>query len=143
MRVGAVERDPTIPRVPPAERPAAQALKNPFPATPENVARGEAFFLGKGTCVVCHGQEGKGNGPAAVGFDPSPRDFTNPAFHRARTDGEMMWVLKNGSPGTAMMPMVGSVITEEEGWLVLLYERSLSGKKAGPKRNKSEYPPGR
>jgi mono/diheme cytochrome c family protein len=39
-----------------------------------------------------------------------------------------MYILKNGSPGTAMMPMVGSVITEEEGWLVLLYVRSL-GKK--------------
>ena len=60
-----------------------------------------------------------------MGFDPSPRNFANPDFHRARTDGELMWVLKNGSAGTAMVPVVGSVINEEEGWLILLYERSL------------------
>ena len=52
-------------------------------------------------------------------------NFTNSAFHAMRTDGEMFWVIREGIPGTAMMPMVGSVITEEEAWLVLLYERSL------------------
>ena len=46
-----------------------------------------------------------------------------------RTDGELFWVIKEGIPGTAMMPMVGSVITEEEAWLVLLYERSLGQKR--------------
>jgi hypothetical protein len=37
--------------------------------------------------------------------------------------------LKNGSAGTAMIPVVGAVITEEEGWKAILYERSLSGGK--------------
>ncbi len=103
----------------------AKGLKNPFAPTPENIAKGSLLFHGKGTCYTCHGKEGKGDGLAAPGLDPSPRDFTNQAFHQAKTDGELYWVIKNGSPGTAMMPMIGSVIDEEEGWLVLLYERSL------------------
>jgi mono/diheme cytochrome c family protein len=119
------ERDPLQPRVPAEQRPAAKAMKNPFAVTPENIAKGGALFHGKGTCFTCHGNEGKGDGLAAPGFDPSPRDFSNDAFHKAKTDGELFWVIKHGSPGTAMMPMVGSVITDEEGWLVLLYERSL------------------
>ncbi len=124
----AAERDPLQPRVPPDKIQLAKKEKNPFPATAENIARGKAIFEGKGTCFTCHGMEGKGDGPASVGLDPSPRNFTNLAFQAVRADGELMYVLKNGSPGTAMMPMVGSVINEEEGWLALLYIRSL-GKK--------------
>lgn len=122
----AAERDPLQPRVPQQEREAAKAVTNPLPPTPENIAKGDGLYHGKGTCFVCHGQTGVGDGPASVGLDPSPRDFTNAAFHRARTDGELMWVLKNGSAGTAMVPLVGSVIDEEEAWLILLYERSLA-----------------
>jgi hypothetical protein len=33
--------------------------------------------------------------------------------------------MKNGSAGTAMVPVIGSVIDEDEAWLILLYERSL------------------
>jgi len=127
----AAERDPLQPRVPKEQIKAANAVKNPLPATPENIAKGDGLFHGKGTCFVCHGPKGLGDGPASVGLDPSPRNFTNPAFHRARTDGELMWVLKNGSAGTAMVPVVGSVINEEEGWLILLYERSLGRPHAG------------
>jgi mono/diheme cytochrome c family protein len=122
----AAERDPLQPRVPKDQMEAAKAMTNPFAMTPENVAIGEGLFRGKGTCFVCHGEKGLGDGPAAVGFDPSPRNFANPAFHQARTDGEFMWVLKNGSPGTAMVPLVGSVINEDEAWMIILYERSLA-----------------
>lgn len=126
--LSAEERDPLQPRVPPDKIQMAKKENNPFQAIPENLAKGKAIFEGKGTCFTCHGMEGKGDGPAAAGLDPSPRNFTNPAFQSARADGELMYVLKNGSPGTAMMPLVGSAITEEEGWLVLLYVRSM-GKK--------------
>jgi mono/diheme cytochrome c family protein len=125
LLVSAVERDPLQPRVPPDQLEAAKAMTNPFPSTPDNIAKGDGLYHGKGTCFICHGTKGQGDGPASVGFDPSPRNFANPEFHRARTDGELMWVLKNGSAGTAMVPVVGSVINEEEGWLILLYERSL------------------
>ena len=125
LLVSAAERDPLQPRVPPDQIEAAKAMTNPFPPTPDNIAKGDGLYHGKGTCFVCHGTKGQGDGPASVGFDPSPRNFANPEFYRARTDGELMWVLKNGSAGTAMVPLIGSVIDEEEGWLILLYERSL------------------
>ncbi len=47
-------------------------------------------------------------------FFTTPRNFTNPKFHKNRTDGEMFWVIKNGSAGTGMVPPIGTAITEEE-----------------------------
>nr|MBI3613526.1 c-type cytochrome [Nitrospirota bacterium] len=126
------EFDIKIPRVPAAELPAAKADKPPFAPTPEILAEGKAIFLGRGTCFQCHGPEGKGDGGAAKVLPIQPRNFTNPAFNKVRTPGEMMWVLKNGSmgqsgkvPGTGMLPIVGQFLSEEDGWKVLLYERSL------------------
>ena len=126
------EFDITLSRVPVADRAASKALKPPIEPTPEILAEGKAIFLGRGTCFQCHGPEGKGDGGAAKVLPIQPRDFTNPRFDKVRTPGEMMWVLKNGSlgqtgqiPGTGMLPIVGQFLNEEDGWKVLLYERSL------------------
>ncbi len=126
--VYAEEKDPTIPRVPADQRVAAKAMKNPVAKTPENIAKGKAIYEGKGTCFNCHGTSGKGDGPAGAILNPTPRNFTNPKFHKNRTDGEMFWVIKNGSAGTGMVPLIGTAITEEEAWTVILYERSFEGK---------------
>ena len=130
------EFDIRIPRVPAGELAAAKQLKSPFKPSPEILAEGKAIFLGRGTCFQCHGMEGEGNGGAAKVLPIKPRDFTNPKFNKVRTPGEMMWVLKNGSmgqsgrvPGTGMLPIVGQFLSEEDGWKVLLYERSLGGSK--------------
>jgi mono/diheme cytochrome c family protein len=126
------EYDITIPRVPDSDLDAAKALQPPFQPTPKILAEGKAIFLGRGTCFQCHGPTGKGDGGAAKILPIQPRNFTNPKFNKVRTPGEMMWVLKNGSlgqtgkvPGTGMLPVVGQFLNEEDGWKVLLYERSL------------------
>lgn len=132
------EYDVTIPRVPAGELAKAKKVKPPFEPTPDVLAEGKRIFLGVGGCVSCHGPEGKGNGSAAAILPIQPRNFTNPTFHRLRTPGELMWVLKNGSmgqsgrvPGTGMLPVVQpkGFITEEQGWKALLYELSLGKKK--------------
>jgi mono/diheme cytochrome c family protein len=124
----AAEKDVTVPRVPADQIAAAKAMKNPLPATPENIAKGKAIFEGKGTCFTCHGLSGKGDGDAGKALDPTPRDFTNPQFHSLRTDGEMFWVIKNGSAGTGMISYNPAMITDEEAWQVILYERTFKGK---------------
>jgi mono/diheme cytochrome c family protein len=124
----AEERDPTVSRVPGDQRAAAEAMKNPVAKTPENIAKGKAIYEGKGTCLNCHGTSGKGDGPAGAILNPTPRNFTNPKFHKNRTDGEMFWVIKNGSAGTAMVGLIGTAISEEEAWYVINYERSFEGK---------------
>ena len=62
----AAERDPLQPRVPKDQMEAAKAMTNPFLMTPENVAIGSGLFRGKGTCFVCHGEKGQGDGDDRV-----------------------------------------------------------------------------
>ena len=123
--VGAEEKDPTKPRVPPDQMADAKALKNPVATSPESIAKGKALYEGKGTCFNCHGKGGDGQGEAGKILNPSPRDFTNCKFHKKRKDGELMWVIKNGSPGTGMVSLVPAAITEEEAWHIINYERSF------------------
>lgn len=124
----AAEKDITIPRVPPDQIQAAKAMRNPLSPTPENIVKGEAIYRGKGICFTCHGIGGRGDGDAGKAMDPSPRDFTNPDFHKLRTDGEMLWVIKHGIAGTGMISFNPSMITDEETWQVILYVRTLKGK---------------
>lgn len=113
------------PRVPIDKIEEARTWTNPFEATPENVEKGKAIFHGKAFCATCHGRDGKGFGdiPGLVG--KLPRNFTDKAWQAARTDGELFWILKNGSPGTDMASFIPLVLTEEEAWQALLYVRSF------------------
>lgn len=120
-----------VPRVPPELLEEVRENENPFPDTPENLEEGREIYFGKGLCVTCHSKNGKG--VRLPGH--SPRNFTNSKWQDLRTDGELMWVLKNGSPGTGMPIRVGKVITEEEGWKVIQFIRNFKGKtdEVGPK----------
>jgi mono/diheme cytochrome c family protein len=113
------------PRVPGDQLEAARALANPLPATPELIEKGKALFEGKAFCKACHGADGKGLPPELDLKGPLPRNFTNKAWQRARSDGELFWILKNGSPGTDMAPFIPLILSEEEAWQVLLYVRSF------------------
>jgi mono/diheme cytochrome c family protein len=116
------------PRVPIDQIEEARTWTNPLPATEENIGKGKALFQGKAFCVTCHGKDGKGLGgdiaPESL-KGPLPRDFTDKMWQATRTDGELFWILKNGSKGTAMASFVPLVLTEEEAWQVLRYVRSF------------------
>jgi mono/diheme cytochrome c family protein len=113
------------PRVPSDKIEKARSWVNPFPSTQENIEKGKALFHGKAFCMTCHGKDGRGYGdiPGLVG--KLPRNFTDKAWQAARKDGELLWILKNGSKGTAMASFVPSVVTEEEAWHLILYVRSF------------------
>jgi mono/diheme cytochrome c family protein len=125
------------PRVPIDKIEEARALTNPLPATEETIEKGERLFHGKAFCVTCHGKDGKGFGgdiePGTI-KGPLPRNFTDKEWQAARTDGELFWILKNGSKGTAMAPFVPLILTEEEAWQVLRYVRSFAMDEQGAQR---------
>lgn len=119
--------DPEVlkPRVPNDQIAEARSWKNPFSSAPEHIEKGKQIFLGKGFCVTCHGRDGRGF-PDIPGLRGKlPRNFTDKAWQAARTDGELLWILKNGSPGTDMASFIPLVLTEEEAWHVILYVRSF------------------
>ena len=111
------------PRAPEALLESLQDIDNPFSPTRKNIEEGSKVYFGIGLCVKCHGVKGKG---LEVPGHP-PRNFTDPKWQDVRTDGEMMWVLKNGMPGTSMPIRVLKVISEEEAWKVILFIRTFVG----------------
>lgn len=113
------------PRVPPDQIEAARNMTNPLPTTDANIEKGKAIYFGKGFCVSCHGQDGTGLGHIKGLRGKLPRDFTDQKWQQVRMDGELFWILNNGSPGTDMAPFVPLVLTKEEAWQVILYVRSL------------------
>jgi mono/diheme cytochrome c family protein len=122
----AAEKDPCAPRVPAGELAQFKAMKPPIAETPETIQKGKEIYNGKGACAGCHGPAGKGDGQLAASLNPSPRDLTNPQFKQCKSAGEMFWTVKNGVPGTGMIAAVGTgLISEEEAWQAVLYERSL------------------
>jgi mono/diheme cytochrome c family protein len=122
------------PRVPTDQIEEARTWTSPIPATEESVEKGKRLFQGKAFCVTCHGKDGKGFGgdiePGTL-KGPLPRDFTDKEWQAARTDGELFWILKNGSKGTAMASFIPRILTEEEAWQVLRYVRSFANNEQG------------
>ncbi len=125
VTVEAAERDPLKPRVPASRLEEAKAVQNPTAADVASIQIGKGVFRGRGSCNVCHGESGKGDGIGASGLDPSPRNLTNKKWQDARSDGELMWVFKHGSPGTAMITVVPGLVSEEQAWHLVNYIRSL------------------
>jgi mono/diheme cytochrome c family protein len=123
---GAAERPMMQPRVPVDKLAEARALTSPLSSSPEIVEQGKALYNGKGACFNCHGKDGGGNGPLAAQLNPSPRNFQHHGFWRHRTEGEIFWVIKNGSVGTSMVGF-GGQLTDVEIWSIIQYMHSLAG----------------
>jgi len=101
------------------------------PAAPTDAGtlqRGQALYAAK--CAVCHGPEGKGDGPAAFVLFPRPRDFTSGKFKirstmTVPTDADLFRVLSEGIPGTSMPAW--SHLPEADRWALVAYVKKLAG----------------
>ncbi len=86
---------------------------------------GEAVYAAN--CATCHGADGAGDGPAAIGLEPPPADLTD---HQWVTgDGSLGAIentIQNGSPGTAMIGWRGT-LSDAQIAAVARYVQSFSG----------------
>jgi len=103
------------------------AKTNPLPSSSSSIKAGKELFL-KGAqpvaCVMCHGELGDGKGLMGAAFVPPPRNFTCGTMMRDLPDGQLFWIIKNGSPGTGMMAFSG--LPDEQVWQLIHYIRSLA-----------------
>jgi mono/diheme cytochrome c family protein len=114
----AVAQDDYKPWVAPDE---ARKVKNPVPATPENLAAGAQIF--KDNCVLCHGDKGKGDGIGAKGLKPTPANFTDSKLLALETDGSLFWKM---SEGRSPMPTWKDLLSDTERWQLVNYIRKLN-----------------
>jgi mono/diheme cytochrome c family protein len=100
---------------------------DPLPALSSTTQAGKALFLKTAqpvACAMCHGEQGNGKGVMAAALVPPPRNFTCSAMMQDIPDGQLFWIIKNGSPGTGMMAFVG--LQDEQVWQLVHYIRSLA-----------------
>ncbi len=103
------------------------AKKNPVIPTAESLAAGERLYNAKSKtlpCAYCHGAKGDGKGNLATQFDPRPRNFLCTATINGIEDGQLFWIIQNGSPATAMPPSKN--LTDEQIWHIVNHVRKLA-----------------
>lgn len=103
------------------------AKTNPLPASAGTIEAGKALFLKTAqpvACAMCHGNHGDGKGFMGAALVPPPRNFTCGEMMKGLPDGQLFWIIKNGSPGTGMMSFAG--LPDEQVWQLIHYIRSLA-----------------
>jgi mono/diheme cytochrome c family protein len=122
-----------------AQRPAPwlapageRERSNPVAVSDDALKRGRLLF-GR-HCAMCHGERGRGDGPAArlhaQRAGRAPQDLTDPKVQSGMSDGEIFWKLSTGlkDDGRIIMPGFGEEIAKEEDrWRLVHYVR-LFGK---------------
>jgi mono/diheme cytochrome c family protein len=90
------------------------ALANPIPPTRASLERGRQLYVEN--CLPCHGEQGRGDGPAGRVLRPRPADLRQHTTQH--TEGQLYWWISKGIPGTAM-PAWEDRLSEEDRWNVL------------------------
>ena len=103
-----------------AAQAGATKYKKPWMPSDDLKSRGHEIFVQQ--CQLCHGAEGKGDGPASAGFNPKPRDFTSgEAWKNGRKVTDVFATLKTGlnsMPSFSQLPV-------EDRWALAHYVLSL------------------
>ncbi len=117
----------------PQSRKTAQApgdfynLKNPLEPSKKNIKKGKLLFTSKAkplACKHCHGMKGDGQGGKAINMAPPPRNFTCQETMKEITDGQMFWIIKNGSKSTEMQAY--RTMKDKQIWQLVHYIRTLA-----------------
>lgn len=98
----------------------ADNIKNPLNGDNSKLAEAKTMYITN--CGPCHGEKGKGDGPAAPGLNPKPADHTSAAV-QSETDGAIFWKL---SEGRSPMPAYKKIFSDEQRWELVNYIRTVA-----------------
>lgn len=94
--------------------------KNPLAGNASVLADAKALYVAN--CGPCHGEKGRGDGPAAQGLNPKPADHTSTAV-QTETDGALFWKL---SEGRNPMPGYKKIFSDQQRWELITFIRTLA-----------------
>jgi high-affinity iron transporter len=93
-----------------------------IPATAPSLARGREVY--RQQCTACHGDLGRGDGPAAAGLDPVPANLADADALRRASPLDFYRRVSIGIVGTAMPPFEHRLSSEDR-WAVAAYASLL------------------
>ena len=109
-------------KAPPAKHAAAPAVA----ALAYEARQGQNVY--RHYCQTCHGEAGAGDGFNAFNLDPHPRDLSDPAFQKAKSDADLADAIRRGGAGvglSALMPPWGHTLSERQIADLVAFLRSL------------------
>ena len=93
---------------------AGRELQNPYRASSQTIEEGKALF--QTYCAVCHGMQGKGDGPISGKIPPPPSYLSDRLMQFP--PGRIFHVI---TLGTGKMPSYASQLSFDERWKVVTY----------------------
>ncbi|NNE63270.1 MAG: cytochrome c [Gammaproteobacteria bacterium] len=101
-------------------------LVNPLSFSDESISNGRAIYESQAQppCRLCHGIKGDGQGPLATQFAVPPRNFSCAETVNGIPDGQLFWIIQNGSPGTSMPGF--NHLNDKQIWELVTYLRQLA-----------------
>lgn len=83
-------------------------------------------------CMICHGDDGKGDGFNAFNLDPKPRDFTDAKYMNALSNERIHQTISGGGRSvnkSPLMPSWGGRMSKAEIDYVIAYVRTFASSK--------------
>jgi len=100
-------------------------ITNPWLYSEDLVTHGSQVY--QVYCASCHGKGGKGDGLAAAGLKPPPRDLVAGEWLQGGSSIELYKTLVQGVEGTSMVSF--SYIPKKDRWALVHYIRSITDNK--------------
>jgi mono/diheme cytochrome c family protein len=113
---------------------AEKARANPIASNDRELTRGRSLY--RQHCELCHGREGRGDGPSAKLHARNarpPQDLTRPEIQANMTDGEIFWKIGAGfreNHKIVMPAFLDEIPAPDDRWRVVLFVRTLEQKAA-------------
>ena len=102
---------------------AGRTLVNPIRKSPESLARGREMY--ELHCLVCHGEQGRGDGPVGQKFVPQPMEL-NLDYVQLQPDGQLFYTISHGS---IAMPFYRQAMPAEDRWHLVNYIKEVFGER--------------
>lgn len=103
------------------------SMKNSLPLNARTLKAGEDLFQIQGkpiTCKTCHGANGDGKSESDFESTPPARNFTCTEIMETLPDGQLFWIIRNGSPSTSMFGFPD--LSDNQVWQLIHYIRQFS-----------------
>jgi mono/diheme cytochrome c family protein len=135
-----------------ADALAGGSLVVPAAQKPGQAHRGRAIFNGKGICYYCHGVDGRPDqlpqlepdtASVVARLSPVPVDLRNPSLLKLRSDKERFHAIREGHPGTGMLPetkLTDREINDIVAYLALLRREGAQNLGKAPVPHPKEQP---
>ncbi len=101
-------------------------VAEPWVSSPEMIAHGKKVLVS--TCALCHGNEGKGDGPGGAGLNPKPRNFVEGKWTQGSGLTDLFKVVSNGIPNSSMAGFKQLKIADR--WAVVHFIESITQNKS-------------